>query len=271
MTEQKYYETEKGAIAYQRSRAKGKALTLVFLPGLTADRRLFERQMDFFEGRRDFLVWDAPGHGDSRPFTLDFSLMDKAAWLKGILDSEEIKAPVLVGQSMGGYVSQCFMERFPGHARGFISIDSAPLQRKYVSSAEIWMLRHCEGIYKVYPWKALLKSGSEGCSETEYGRELMKAMMNGYGREEYAALAGHGYRMLADAIAADLPYEIDCPALLLCGERDRAGSTKHYNRRWADETGLPLVWIKGAGHNSTCDRPEEVNLLIEEFLEKLEC
>lgn len=37
--------------------------------------------------------------------------------------------------------------------------------------------------------------------------------------KEYARLAGFGYRMLAEAIKADLPYHISCPALLICGER----------------------------------------------------
>ena len=62
-------------------------------------------------------------------------------------------------------------------------------------------------------------------------------------------------------------YKIDCPALLLCGEKDAAGSGKRYNRRWAKEDGLPLVWLKGAGHNSNTDVPEEVNRLINEFLQ----
>ena len=35
--------------------------------------------------------------------------------------------------------------------------------------------------------------------------------------EEYARLAGFGYRMLAEAIKADLPYRISCPALLKIG------------------------------------------------------
>ena len=51
--------------------------TLVFLPGLTADHRLFDKQFPFFAGRYNLLTWDAPGHALSRPFTLDFSLMDK--------------------------------------------------------------------------------------------------------------------------------------------------------------------------------------------------
>ena len=62
-----------------------------------------------------------------------------------------------------------------------------------------------------------------------------------------------------------LPYDIDCPALLICGAQDAAGSTKRYNRAWAKRMGLPLAWIEGAGHNSNTDRPEEVNALIAAF------
>ena len=40
--------------------------------------------------------------------------------------------------------------------------------------------------------------------------------------KEYARLAGFGYRMLAEAIKADLAYHISCPALLICGEKDKA-------------------------------------------------
>ena len=49
-------------------------------------------------------------------------------------------------------------------------------------------------------------------------------MMMSYDSEpkEYARLAGFGYRMLAEAIKADLPYHISCPALLICGEKDKA-------------------------------------------------
>ena len=47
--------------------------------------------------------------------------------------------------------------------------------------------------------------------------------------KEYARLAGFGYRMLAEAIKADLAYHISCPALLICGEKDKAGSAQSYN------------------------------------------
>ena len=228
----------------------------------------FDRQTEFFEPKYNLLVWDAPGHGASRPFELDFTLADKADWLAEILRTEGITAPVLIGQSMGGYVSQCYMDRFPGTVGGFISIDSAPLKRKYMTAAELWLLKRMEPVYRAYPWEALKRSGSKGCAETPEGRALMKAMMEPYTGKEYSKLAGHGFRILAEAIEADRPYVIDCPALLLCGEHDRAGSAKSYNRRWSKEEGLPLIWIENAGHNSNTDAPRRVNTIIQNFVEE---
>ena len=75
--------------------------------------------------------------------------------------------------------------------------------------------------------------------------------------------------MLANAIEADRPYEIDCPALLFCGERDQAGDTRKFNRKWTAGDDLPLVWIPGAGHNSNVDMPDLVNAQIEAFLRGL--
>lgn len=55
MTE-KSYDTPCGSIHYWVSRAVEKAYTLVFLPGLTADHRLFERQLAYFALRCPVLV-----------------------------------------------------------------------------------------------------------------------------------------------------------------------------------------------------------------------
>lgn len=45
---------------------------LVFLPGLTADHRLFDKQVAHFKDKCRVLVWDAPAHGASWPFSFDF-------------------------------------------------------------------------------------------------------------------------------------------------------------------------------------------------------
>ena len=269
---EKIYSTPCGLIHYWvNNHAEPSNLQLVFLPGLTADHRLFDRQLRFFEEKYPVFVWDAPGHASSWPFEFSFSLADKAKWLDEILALESFSKPVIVGQSMGGYVGQAYAQLFPEKLHGFISIDSAPLQREYVTAAEIWLLKRMEPVYRHYPWKSLLKAGSNGVAESEYGRKLMHDMMMTYdgAQARYAKLAGHGYRMLAEAMEADLPYRIPCPALLICGEKDRAGSCIRYNKAWHKKTGIPIEWIKNAGHNSNTDAPETVNTLIENFVREL--
>ena len=269
---EKTYTTPCGTIHYwTNDMTDASAAALVFLPGLTADHRLFDRQVEYFQDKCRVLVWDAPEHAASWPFDGSFDLADKARWLDGILRQEGIGAPVVVGQSMGGYVGQMYAELFPEKLRGFVSVDSAPLQREYVTAAEIWLLKRMEPVYRHYPWKSLLKSGPNGVAVSDYGRRLMREMMLVYDGDpaRYARIAGHGYRMLAEAMEADLPYELRCPALLLCGEKDRAGSCIRYNRAWHEKTGIPIVWIPNAGHNSNTDAPDEVNRRIEAFLRQL--
>lgn len=267
--QEKLHHTTQGSIHYWTDACAPGPMTLVLLPGLTADHRLFDRQIEAFRGRWRLLAWDPPGHGASRPFALTFGLADKARWLHAILEQEGVSRFCLVGQSMGGYVAQSFLQQFPGQAAGFISIDSAPLGRRYTTAAELWMLRRCEPVYRLYPWQALRQAGASGCARSIYGQALMRHMMDGYTHSEYAALAGHGFRMLADAIASAPSYPIDCPALLLCGSRDQAASTRRYNRAWAKTTGLPLVWVPHAGHNSNTDNPAFVNQQIDAFVRRL--
>lgn len=241
--------------------------TLVFLPGLTADHNLFEKQIAYFEGKCNVFTWDAPAHGLSRPFRLVYSFADKAVWLKEIFEKENIEKPIIVGQSMGGYNAQMFSELYPKELKGFISIDSAPMQKKLVSNMDILFMKHTEPVYRMFSWNFLLKAGSKGVATTEYGQKNMYEMMLAYNDnpDEYYKLISYEYRLLAEAIEKDLPYELNCKSLLICGKKDQAGYTRKYNKKWHEATGIPIRWIENAGHNSNADKPEEINHIIEEF------
>lgn len=266
-TLEKIYRTESGNIHYWLTPGNPQKPWLVFLPGLTADHHLFDKQIPVFS-EYNRLTWDAPAHAASRPFALTFSLDDMARYLHEILEVEGVKRPVLIGQSLGGYIGQSYLNLYPGTVSGFVSIDSAPLSRKYFSGWELALLKNTRWMYEIIPWKWLLKWGINGTSQSPYGRELMAKTWAAYTRDEYLDLADHGYRILAEAVEARPEYQLDCPTLLLCGEKDAAGSAKSYNRRWAKTEGHPLHWLKGAGHNSNTDVPDEVNRLIMIFLEE---
>ena len=263
------HATRHGEIHYWVSHAGEGRPWLVFLPGLTADHHLFDRQIAHFQEKYNCLVWDAPAHGASRPFALAFSMADLAHWLRAILEAEGIENPILIGQSLGGYIAQFYMDEYPDAASGFISIDSCPLKREYYTWWELAMFKRTKWMYLSIPWKLLVRLGSQGTSRSAHGRALMRRTMESFKKREYCALADHGYRMLAEAVEAKRNYDIGCPVLLLCGARDMAGSAKRYNRSWHERAGYALVWIPDAGHNSNTDAPEIVNSNIDAFVESL--
>lgn len=282
---QKTYSTSRGTITYwvssqpnsqsnsqssPQSQEGDSCPWLVFLPGLTADHRLFEKQIEYFINKANVLVWDPPSHGLSRPFALTWTMDDLATWLHAICQQEQITHPILIGQSMGGYTAQVFMELYPSCAKGFVSIDSCSLQRHYYNNWELTALGHTKLMYLSIPWKTLVRLGSQGNATTPYAQNLMRDMMLDYQKREYCELAAHGFTVLADAVKANRSYEISCPYLLICGEEDRAGSAKRYNRAWEKHTGTPIHWIADAGHNSNCDNPIAINECIEAFIDSLD-
>ena len=146
MTE-KIFETNLGSIHYWINEIDNNKSTLIFLSGLTADHRLFEKQIEFFESKFNCIVWDAPAHGKSRPFKLEFSMEDIATYLYKILEIEKIENGIFIGQSLGGYIAQVFMELYPNFASGFVSIDSCSLKRKYYTQLEISLLKKTKWMY----------------------------------------------------------------------------------------------------------------------------
>jgi len=266
----KTHKTKSGDIHYWVNIIDAEGVTLVFLPGLTLDNRLFEKQIEYFKDKYNLLVWDAPTHASSWPFKFDYTLFDNARWLNEILEQENITRPVVVGQSIGGATGQIFAKLYPEKTKGYVGIDGAPLQRVVLTRRELRLMKRLEPIVKLVPWKTLLKFFPKGSAESNYSRKLVYEMMLSYEgyKKRFAKLLGHGAKILAEAIEKDLPYEIPCPALLICGEKDQLKICLEYNKFLHKETGIPLELIKDVGHNANTDAPEIVNKLIEEFVEK---
>lgn len=101
---------------------------------------------------------------------------------------------------------------------------------------------------------------------TKAGQDNMLDMLRGYGKLELCHLMGIGY---AGFLEDNRELNITCPSLILVGEKDCTAKVKQYNKAWSQKTGIQLIWISDAAHNSNVDNPEMVNRCIEKFLVKL--
>ncbi len=265
MMKEKRIVSNRGRIFYWTEKAAAGMESLVFLPGLTADHRLFDLQVPYFAKCYHVLVWDAPAHGKSRPY-LDFSYSHLAEELKAILDAEGIRRAVLVGQSAGGFVAQSFIARYPSMVRGLFTIGTCPYGAGYYSSSDLFWLKQTKWMFKCFPNSLLRSSIAKMCSVTPAGRENMLQMLGSYEKEELCSLMYLGF---AGFIPEIQDLKIPCPVCLTVGDQDRTGKVRAYNERWHEKGGYPLHIIKAASHNANYDQPDVMNLLLEEFIQNL--
>ena len=263
---EKILETESGNIHYWISDPIDHSRrTIFFLHGLTASHDLFVKQVEYFAPKYNVISWDAPAHGASRPYK-DFSYEKAAIAAAEILSVNKIDGAVFVGQSMGGFISQSVIKRFPDLVKGFVSVDSTPFGEKYYSKSDRWWLKQIEWMSAFYPDKSLRKAVAKQVTRTERSYQNMYQMLSYYDKKELCHLMGIGFAGFLDD---NSDIEIKCPVMLIVGDCESTGKVKQYNAQWSEDLNVPITWIKGAAHNSNDDQPEQVNEQIEKFMEQL--
>lgn len=110
------YTKYKGArIAYH---AKGKGTAVVFLHGFCEDSRLWDEfKTDLIDEKYRVVVIDLPGSGQSDVIP-DITIEEMAEVTAGVLEELKLEKVVLIGHSMGGYVSLAFAEKYPDRLLG---------------------------------------------------------------------------------------------------------------------------------------------------------
>ncbi|MWD27418.1 alpha/beta fold hydrolase [Aquicoccus sp. SCR17] len=128
MTEPRYLETPNGRrIAYHRSAGAGP--TVVFLGGFKSDmegtKAVHLEAWARREGRA-FLRFDYSGHGQSSGAFTEGCIGDWAADARAVLDTLTEGPLVLVGSSMGGWISLLMAKALPDRIAGLVTVAAAP-------------------------------------------------------------------------------------------------------------------------------------------------
>jgi 3-oxoadipate enol-lactonase len=94
--------------------------------GAGADHIMFDAQVEALTAAcYQAITWDMRGHGLSRPSALPFTAHTAVADLGALPDHLDIDTPVLVGQSLGGNLSQTFTKLSPERVRALVVIGAA--------------------------------------------------------------------------------------------------------------------------------------------------
>jgi len=211
--------------------ARGEGPAVVFTAGFGRTSGTWAPQAAALAGDHHVVTWDFRGHGRSAPpgtkYTRDMVLDD----LDAVVDAARAGAgdggPVLlVGHSLGGYLSLAYTLGHPEKVRGLALLSTGPGFRNPDS-----MARYNAGIVKVADAAGL--------------------------DDDTANVAYHSDSMVIDRLA-----EITVPAVVMCGLDDRpvyVTGVRYLAERLPQAT---LVEIAGAGHEPHVDRPDEVTAAL---------
>jgi pimeloyl-ACP methyl ester carboxylesterase len=244
------------------------APVILLLHGIGANSTYWRYQFAAFSDRYRMIAWNAPGYYLSdtlrkeRPTCNDYA--DAAA---AFADTLSLKQFILVGNSFGSAVAQCFVDQYPGRATKMvlsgtsIGAKGAPpdvreqtfqrRQRQFESAGGMTYARAVIGLV-VAP------------NVTPEAKAVAMETLQGTSGSGYLQASFVAYELDSLAFAPN----IKIPVLLVHGELDKIAPIETTSVPLAKV--LPnakLVRIEGHGHLTEVEDPEQVNAVWKEFLD----
>ncbi len=236
---------------------------ILFFHGAGCDHKMFEPQFEIFDDTYNIIAWDARGHGESKLKPgIKFSFGDMISDCKKLYEIYNIDKAILIGQSMGGNLSQELAYYYPELVDKLVLIDCSRNTGK-LTSIENFSLKCSRFIFNCYPEKILLTQSANASANKDSVRNYIKACFDSIGKDMFIDIMME----LTGCLHEDTEFRFKQPVLLLCGCDDKLGNIKKVAGPWAkDDSNCRLHIINNAGHNSNQDNPEMVNGLICDFL-----
>jgi pimeloyl-ACP methyl ester carboxylesterase len=235
---------------------------VVFSPGAFTDHRMFDDQIGALHGSFQTLRWDPRGHGLSRPSGRAFGTALAAEDLVAILDGLGERKVALVGQSIGGNISQEVLFRWPERVSTAVLL-GCTCSTIGPSAMERWLLSLTPALIGLYPAETLKKELGRKSAIKASAASTLSAMAAPLTRSDIRGIA----EGIAGAIHDEPGYVIDHPILIARGASDNLGNISKVAARWhARDPRSTLTTIPDAGHVANMDNPAAFNAIMLEFL-----
>ncbi len=238
--------------------------TIVFVHGWSGDAQNWWDQYEYFSSRYHVLVPDNPGHGKSeRRADLDYSTELMGKTVIGLLDHAGVGKANVVGNSLGGQVSEWVAIHYPERVNKLVLSDAAGAHD----------LRWLVGVAPFANPLTLKLMGQTtgGQYPADNPRDLARrdfiAGFKGSDQEwPYLSALAKAIRQLAlHPVKKDLP-KISAPTLLIWGDNDATvrPSDMEVFARLIPDTSRYLV--HEGGHTPQMAKPAEFNCAVDKFL-----
>ena len=235
----------------------GGGTLLLFLHGIRGNRRNWKRQVEFFARHFKAAAWDARGYGDSADYEggLQFDAHFTGDVLR-VADHFRADKMHLVGLSMGGRIARNVALRHPERLRSLVLAGTSP-GFDALSGEDV--KRFVAERRTATPESVRRLLGSRAVAGA------YEALLDSVQRVHQGSFEKTLEASVAQDRAAPLE-QIKVPTLVITGDEDKVyppAMAKDLARRIP---GAELLTMKGIGHLSNLEQPDEFNQAVLEFL-----
>ena len=237
--------------------ALGKGPCVLLTHGYAASGRMWKNQCDALAGAHRAIVWDMRGHGGSAapPDPAAYSAEATLADIAAVLDACGEREAVIIGMSLGGYMSLAFRRRHPDRVRALVLVDTGPGFRSADARAA----------WNRYALETAERYARRGLDALPDSPEVASARHRSARGLE---LAARGMLVQKDGSVIESLRSIDVPTLIVVGAEDKPFlDAADYMERVIP--GAVKEVIPGAGHAPNVERPEAFNAILLRFLADL--
>ena len=230
------------------------AQTLIMVHGAGGRSQIWQNQLRVLEGNCNTLAIDLPGHGDTTGPGRD-TIDDYTGWMEDLLVGLNLKAPLLMGHSLGGAIVQEAALRFPERLGGIILASTGPNLPVAPAFLDGMKNRFEETIDTIIKYA--------------YGPDADPVLI----REGARLMKESGAKIVHDDFLACDRFDrrkeisqIQLPCLIICGEEDKL--TPPILSKGLNEAigGSRLALLPSAGHMVMIENFRDFNRAVLEFL-----
>lgn len=243
---------------------QGKGKVIVLLHGFLESIDVFEGLSKALSKNFRVIAIDLPGHGQTPSVGYIHTMELMAQCVKRVMDSLHLKKYLVVGHSMGGYVTLAFAELFPQHVAGFCLFhstampDSEERKKDRLRVIEIVKQDHTKFVSELIP--KLFSSQNIVFLKKEVAQAKQIAVTTPK-EGIVAALRG----MMARPSREQVLKNADCPVLFIIGKNDVILAWENILLL----TGLPKksfnIVLEHSGHMGFYEAPSETCKAIQKF------
>jgi pimeloyl-ACP methyl ester carboxylesterase len=238
----------------------GKGFPIVWIHGFPLSSAMFERQLTIDHYRH--IRPDLRGFGKTKPADGAMTMRDYARDVIDVLDKEKIDRAVIAGFSMGGYVAMQILRDVPQRVAALILIDTR--ETPDTEEARAGRKKSADDV-RANGIKSVVDAMLPKMIVNETLSDDVRKIMESSTPEGVIAALG---AMADRPDSTDTLRNATVPALIFVGDKDPITPPTDAERMGALMSEAELAPIANAAHLANYERPDQVNHIIEAWLER---